>query len=61
MSSVDASYIDEYRPGDRIKVIDGTFVGSEGYVIDAKEALAKENKGDASNYLEDAPNNSPNN
>jgi hypothetical protein len=41
MNSVDTSYTDEYRPGDRIKVIDGTFVGSVGYVIDAKEAHAR--------------------
>jgi transcription antitermination factor NusG len=28
----------EFRPGDRVKVIDGTFVGLEGRVIDLKEA-----------------------
>ena len=40
MNSADKPYADELRSGDRVKVIDGTFVGSDGYVIDAKEAHA---------------------
>jgi transcription antitermination factor NusG len=35
--NTDRSYAGEFRSGDRVKVIDGTFVGYEGCVSDAKE------------------------
>ncbi len=38
MNTARGSYASEFRPSDRVKVIDGTFVGSEGRVIDVKEA-----------------------
>lgn len=38
MNAAHESYSGEFRPGDWVTVIDGTFVGSAGRVIDAKEA-----------------------